>query len=219
MKRTNLLLLTTLLLASFSYGQEKPTVDAKLGFILNLSAHNDLSQKFGFGVGATLGAAIFMPNMKSYIIPQVGFDFMPRGVGSDDTYRETMFFTNIGVEFMYTLVEVDHYKFLPFIGIDSRKVIDRYLIANGDIIVNSNGSSELDYDKQPPIFSTSALAFTIGAENRIKNWYIRLAYQIYNPQVTADLNHSYDAIDNSIFSNGTGKLNLSVISIGIGTYL
>ncbi len=218
-KEIQLFAFLTILLVNLSQAQEKATVDGQFNIFLSLPAHNDLGQKFDFGAGATLGAAIFLPEIKSYITPQIGFDFMPRGVGNDDTYRETIFFTNFGVEVMYQLASSDNYMLLPFARICTRKVIDRYLIANGDIMINSNGGSELDYDKQPPIFSTSAIALNFGLENRFKNaWFIRLSYELYQPKIIVDLTNSYDDIDSEIFDPLAQKLNLSTIKIGGGAY-
>ena len=132
---------------------------------------------------------------------------------------ESIFFTNIGVEIMHQVFSVNHYKLFPFDGVSTRKVIDRYLRANGDIVFSSNGSSDLDYDKLPPLFEESAVSFNFGFENRFKNnWYIRLSYEWYAPEVTANLNNSYDEIDNEIFNQPTRTLNLSTLRIGAGAY-
>lgn len=220
MKKNLKLLILGIALTNITIAQEKATADLKLEMFLTVPTHNDLSQKFKFGAGGDLGVAIFIPQAKTYIIPHMGFDFTPgRSVGNDDTYRETAFFTDLGLEGMYQLVEVDNYQLLPFIGISSRKVIDRYLVANGNIIISNNGH-DLEYDKLPPLFSASSVAVNIGLENRFAyNWFIRLTYQIYKPEVNANLNNSYDNIDNLIFNPTTQKLNLSMFKIGFGVYL
>jgi hypothetical protein len=219
-KKISVIVILTILSISLSHSQEKVSIDAKLEFFLTLPAHNDLGQKYDFGAGGMLGAAIFIPQIKSYITPQIGFDFMAaRSVGNDDTYRESIFFTNLGVEALYQVISLDNYKLSPFITISTRKVIDRYLVANGNIIVSNNGS-DLDYDKLPPLFSTSAMALNFGLENRFKDmWFIRLSYELYRPIVTANLANSYDDIDIKIFNPITQKLNLSTLKIGVGVYL
>ncbi|GGK88195.1 hypothetical protein ACD591_20935 [Rufibacter glacialis] len=218
-KEIILFALLLIFLVDVSKAQEKATVDARFDFFLTLPANKDLGQKFDFGAGAIIGAAIFLPEIKTYFTPQVGFDFMPaRPVGNDDTYRESIFFTNFGLEAMYQLYELDNYKLSPFIAISSRKVIDRYLVANGNI-VSTNRGTDFEYDKLPPLFSTSAIALNFGLENRFNDtWFIRLSYELYQPKVNADLSNSYDDIDNEIFDPLTQKLNLTTIKIGIGAY-
>jgi hypothetical protein len=218
-KEIILITLLFITLVNVSQAQEKATVDAKFDFFLTLPANNDLGQKFDFGAGAILGAAIFLPEIKTYITPQVGFDFMQaRSVGNDDTYRESIFFSSFGLEAMYQLYKVDNYQLSPFIALSSRKVIDRYLVANGNI-VSTNRGADFEYDKLPPLFSTSAFALNFGLENRFKDtWFIRLSYELYQPKVTANLSNSYDDIDNEIFDPRTQKLNLSTIKIGLGGY-
>lgn len=217
--KIKLLILTIIFLSNISLAQEKVTVDAKFDIFLTLPAHKDISQKFDFGAGAIVGAAIFLPKIKTYVTPQIGFDFMAaRSVGNDDTYRESIFFTNVGFEGMYQLLKINDYQLLPFAAVSLRKVTDRYLVANGNIVISNNGS-DLEYDKLPPLFSTSALALNIGFENRFKDtWLIRLSYELYRPQVTANLNNSYDEIDYEIFDSTTRRLNLSIVRLGVGVY-
>jgi hypothetical protein len=119
---------------------------------------------------------------------------------------------------MYQLVELDKFKLLPYMAISSRHVIDRYLVANGTIVISNTGS-DLEYDKLPPLFTKSALALNLGLENRFNdNLFIRLSYEFYQPKITANLANSYDDIDNQIFNPTTRKLNLSTIKIGFGAY-
>ncbi len=208
-----------IILINTSQAQEKVKVDAKIGFFLALPVHNDLGQKFDFGAGGNIGAAIFIPKVKTYITPQVGLDFMAaRSVGNDDTYRESIIFTNLGLEFMYQLVDLNKYKLFPLIAISSRHVTDRYLVANGNIVISNTGS-DLEYNKLPPLFSTSALALNFGIENRFNDiWFIKLSYELYKPEVTANLTHSRDYVDNEIFIPITRNLDLSTIKLGFGAY-
>ncbi len=217
-RKTYLTVICTILLINLSYAQDKVTADAKLNIFLTLPGHNDLGQKYKFGAGGLLGLSIYVPNINTYIVPQLGFDFMPRGVGDDDTYRENIFFNDFGVEGLYPLFTSNNYRLLPFIGLSLRQERDRYLVANGNININSNGSSEPDYDKQPPIFKGSGVALSMGLENKINNYFIRVSYELYQPKVTADLSHSYDSIDQEIFPTPTQKLNLSTVKIGFGAY-
>lgn len=208
----------SILFVNLTYAQEKVTLDAKINITFALPVHNDLSQKYSFGAGGSFGALIYIPKIKSFIVPQAGFVLMPRGVGNDDTYRENLSYISLGTEVMYQLVSSNNYKLLPFIGIDFRKVKDRYLVANGTIIIYTDGSSDLDYDKQPPIFIKSAPAFSFGLENQFGRYCFRLSYDLFVTEVTSDLQYSYDAIDNQIFNTPTQSLNLSTVKFGFGVY-
>ena len=117
-KEIKILALLIILLANISQAQEMTTVSAKFDFILTLPANNDLSQKFDVGAGIIIGAAIFFPEIKTYITPQGGVNFMvERSVGKKDYYRESIFFANLGGEIMYQLVDLDSYKLLPYMAI------------------------------------------------------------------------------------------------------
>lgn len=201
--------------------QESDRVSVDLTFDLHLMLPNDrdLSQKFDYGGGALFGVSVFVPEIKMHFIPQVGFDFMQRKVGYDDTYKEHIKFFSYGLEAMYKLVSNPGYELLPFIGLTHRNVSDNYLVANGDIIISSNGGSSLDYDTRPSIFSGSAVALNIGFENRLSDvFFIRVSYEFFNPSLTIALQNSYDNVDSQIFDTPTKSLNFSTFKFGIGAY-
>jgi len=194
-------------------------VDLSLGVHLALPTDPDLSQKFSYGGGATFGISVFVPKFKTYFTPQLSLDFMNRKVGHDDTYKENILFWSAGLEGMYKLFSTNGYDLLPFVGLSYKHVKDNYLVANGDIIIHSNGGSNLDYDTKPSIFSGDDIALSLGFENRInERWFIRVSYEFYNPEVDVALGNSYDSIDQSIFEGPTQKINLSLFRLGFGVY-
>ena len=211
--------LCTIVFINSSLAQDEFNFDMKFDLHFTVPNHIDLKQKYDFGGGGNLGASFYLPWINTYVIPRIGIDVIPRNVGEDDTYKEDIIFNNGGVELMYRIFSSDDLELLPFVGIDQKSVVDRYFISNGNIIQNSNGTTNLSYDKQPPIFASSAVASSFGLESRINKFFIKIAYEIYKVEVTPDLEHSYDEIDQEIYKTPVQILNLSTVKFGIGVYV